>query len=1084
MLITMKLDNHSMNFYFALLIFIVSNVPSFAGDYNWNDLSLDTTLTCNDLVQISLDENCLVLVNPDMILEGFEDEFNDYSIDIIDEVGYPVPNPTDGTFLGDTIYVTVNHLPSGQSCWGRAIVKDKWAPQLTCSNYTFNCFESPDNFPDPDVWDNCDSSPDINVLSENIDKTNICDSVIITRVYQATDESGNQSNICEQTITTYPPITPEFPQDTVWTCLEYEAHPNIIQAKSVINNINLTGSGIPDVSQGDFCPYNVTHTDFMFTNGCGNTFTIIRTWTVINWCTDEIFTAGLNNTDNVQVITIEDFDAPIISRPDFTINANIGTAQNEECGSVDLLLPPLFIDDCHSVTVKIFTGIGEAIYLGADGSNGGYVPHPGLPIGVHNIIYWAQDACGNTDTTHVTVTVKDQTPPVVVCDELTNVSLGLSGLTSINASVFDDGSRDNCCLDSFQVRRMSFGCLPTDTIFQDSVVLCCADVGDTVQVILQANDCEGNSNECMVLVQVEEKLQPNVIFCPDNVTIDCEYYIDSLEIALSENQDSVLNRFGQAEFLDNCIANVSETVTINLDQCLQGDIIRRWVATDNNQNTSLPCQQRITVEHFSDWLVEFPADVEIECGIEIPDTGEPTIFYESCEMIAIAYEDEIFTVVPDVCFEIARTWTAINWCLVGTEIDNPLIENNEFELNFDLDGDDLKSKRLYKDGLNLTNFDPLADQFGSQPDGVVVYQQKIRINDSNAPVVNCSPKIEICIEDTTCMVTFELPIPEILDCGYSIETTANGDLGTGLGPFIDVEIGEYNMTYQANDNCGNNGFCETLVKVIDCKKPTPFCKDGLIIEIDEDSVIIVNAHILNDGSFDNCDGELIFSFSTDISDSLALFNCSTLGFQSVDIWVTDASGNQDFCETSVFVEDNNLICSGEPLISGVVMTSAADSIPDVSIHLNNHLDSATTNIAGEYQIPFTPGQDYSITADKSGNPLNGITTYDIVLISKHILGIKILDDPYKIIAADANLSNTVTTADIVTLRKLILQINTEFPSGQSWRFIDRNHVFPNPNNPFETVIPEFINFNNLGQEVKDADLIGVKIGDINFSASF
>jgi hypothetical protein len=66
--------------------------------------------------------------------------------------------------------------------------------------------------------------------------------------------------------------------------------------------------------------------------------------------------------------------------------------------------------------------------------------------------------------------------------------------------------------------------------------------------------------------------------------------------------------------------------------------------------------------------------------------------------------------------------------------------------------------------------------------------------------------------------------------------------------------------------------------------------------------------------------------------------------------------------------------------------------------------------------------DFTITPVKDDNPLNGVTTYDLVLMSKHILGIEPLGSPYKMIAADANKSNSITTFDIVELRKLILGI--------------------------------------------------------------
>lgn len=75
-------------------------------------------------------------------------------------------------------------------------------------------------------------------------------------------------------------------------------------------------------------------------------------------------------------------------------------------------------------------------------------------------------------------------------------------------------------------------------------------------------------------------------------------------------------------------------------------------------------------------------------------------------------------------------------------------------------------------------------------------------------------------------------------------------------------------------------------------------------------------------------------------------------------------------------------------------------------------------------------------------PSNGVTTWDLVLISRHILGVQLLGSPYKIIAADANANQSVTTLDMVAIRKIILQLESEFPDNTSWRFVDKDFVFP------------------------------------------
>jgi hypothetical protein len=115
---------------------------------------------------------------------------------------------------------------------------------------------------------------------------------------------------------------------------------------------------------------------------------------------------------------------------------------------------------------------------------------------------------------------------------------------------------------------------------------------------------------------------------------------------------------------------------------------------------------------------------------------------------------------------------------------------------------------------------------------------------------------------------------------------------------------------------------------------------------------------------------------------------------------------------------------------------------------------------------------------KNNDHLNGVTTYDLVLISKHILGVEPLGSPYRMIAADANKSNSITTFDIVEFRKLLLGIDDTLPNNTSWRFVSRNFVFTNPDNPFTDTIPEEIGF-TIPPPTNQVSFYGIKIGDVN-----
>jgi hypothetical protein len=86
------------------------------------------------------------------------------------------------------------------------------------------------------------------------------------------------------------------------------------------------------------------------------------------------------------------------------------------------------------------------------------------------------------------------------------------------------------------------------------------------------------------------------------------------------------------------------------------------------------------------------------------------------------------------------------------------------------------------------------------------------------------------------------------------------------------------------------------------------------------------------------------------------------------------------------------------------------------------------------------------------------------------------------IAADANKSNSITTLDIVELRKLILGIYTELPNNTSWRFVDGAYSFPNTLNPFEQLFPEDKKYPSLVGANLGQNYVALKVGDVNASA--
>ncbi len=1077
------------------------------------------TMVCNNNVQISVDPTadgtCTVDLTADMILEGAIPPGN-ILLEVMNGInvlysGINTVSFSGSPHLGQTLTVRATHVPSGNKCWGSILIEDKAAPVCYSGTVTIPCTSDYNNVAFPDADDNCDLSPVVELVNQNVNTSTQCSPnggyVTVTRTFIAVDESDNQSAPCTQTIIINRPAFVDFPNDIKWECTQYASYPGITAATALhptvkalengTNEINATGittpsvlsntgSGIPGGIVGQYCNYQYTHANQTLAT-CGNTFKIVRTWTVLDWCTGQVVTSNPQGEDNIQIIKIVDSTPPVVVRAPFSVPANITGVHPNPCKSTGFLQPATVTDNCNDWTIRIFTPVGEATYVnGVDGENGGFIPSPGLGLGTYQILYQATDACNNIAELYVNVQVIDNIVPTTICDEITDVNLSSDGKAVVNASTFDDGTFDNCCLDEFVVRRMDGDCNGAFDNFGPTVTFCCSDIGNNpIMVVFRAIDCFGNTNDCMVEVNVNDKLPPIVLTCPPAQTITCDNYLLNYAAGVANGNYSVLNGFGTPSFYDNCDYDITHTVTVNLNNCTEGQLIRTWVASDQNGNAT--CTQVINVSHVSNWVVEFPADFTGICvDGQLPDTGEPEIFHDECELIGISHEDQLFTIVPDACYKIVRTWTAINWCIYDDFGYNAYSEAGKAEcnLNVDWDGDGDKDCRTFRDGWNVTGSP-------GTPDGYIVFKQTIKVIDNEAPDFTI-PTIDGCIVDTDCDTDITLPYPDITDdCSLAFDVDITGDLGsfnniTGDVTVADVEIGEYDVHYAVTDNCGNTGYQTVTVVVEDCKLPTPYCVNGLVIEIMQTGMIEIWAEDFDAGSFDNCGGVQL-SLSPDVNDINAIFTCDDLGQNPIQLWVTDIYGNQDYCETFVVVQDNLFSCNsaGGPTVAGAIANEEDEGVENVTVELSGNGNvSQLTSANGSYSFQDVEnGGDYTITPVYDENDGNGVTTYDLVLITRHILGIQLLDSPYKIIAADANRSNAVTTADMVDIRKIILQLLLKFPNNTSWRFVDKDFVFPDPAQPFGSGFPEVISFNNLTADQLFADFVAVKTGDVNGSAS-
>jgi YVTN family beta-propeller protein len=169
-------------------------------------------------------------------------------------------------------------------------------------------------------------------------------------------------------------------------------------------------------------------------------------------------------------------------------------------------------------------------------------------------------------------------------------------------------------------------------------------------------------------------------------------------------------------------------------------------------------------------------------------------------------------------------------------------------------------------------------------------------------------------------------------------------------------------------------------------------------------------------------------------------------------------------------------------ISGAIKRETGGNIA-ATVKIYNTRDSINKAEGSFYSFPSVPmGESYRVKPERNSDVLNGVTTYDIALISKYILGIDPAKSHYQLIAMDVNRSGEVDAADMLTIRNLILRKSTNFPNNTAWRFIPKSYVFKNPSNPFAEDFPEILTYTQPTESITDADFVAVKVGDANLTA--
>jgi hypothetical protein len=363
--------------------------------------------------------------------------------------------------------------------------------------------------------------------------------------------------------------------NTTFTCSNVGANTVTLTATDVNGNVNTATATVTVIDTvAPFltgCPTDITVNNLInncfqtvmfeppvFTDACGIASVVMSNSNGVNCfpaacCAGKVsgqFPVGVttvtytatDNNGNVTVcsfnITVVDNDAPHINNcpADITVNNTPGKCQNDQV----MWTPPTPSDNCPSWTMTA-----------------SHYPGQSFPVGTTTITYTVIDGANNTATCSFDITVIDNEAPVAVAQNAT-IYLDGTGNASVLTSQIENGSYDNCGIDSIWLSQYNFDC---------------SYVGNNT-VTMTVLDIHGNTSTTTATVTVIDNIAP--IVSVQNVTIQLD----------ANGQASTSASAIDNGTTDNCAIASLVVSQSNFDCSHVGQNTVTFTATDVNGNVS------------------------------------------------------------------------------------------------------------------------------------------------------------------------------------------------------------------------------------------------------------------------------------------------------------------------------------------------------------------------------------------------------------------------------------------------------------------------------------------------------------------
>ena len=939
---SLEIDNGNTSQDFDCTTVGANTVTLTVTDVNGNESTCDAIVTVQDTISptaicqsitVQLDANGDLTITSADVDGGSTDNCGIASLEI--DNGNTTQDFDCTTVGTNTVTLTVTDVNGNEStCDAIVTVQDTISPTAICQNITVQLDANGDlTITSADVdggsTDNCGIASleiDNGNTTQDFDCTTVGTNTVTLTV---TDVNGNEST-CDAIVTVEDTISPTI----VCQAITIELDPS---GTVILTAVELDGGTTDNCgtvtfdidaadSQWTCADVGIQTVTLTATDTNGNTSTCDAQVTiednVVPTVSCQNITVYLDGTGNVSIdaedvnggsnascglasltVSPNAFDCSNIGANTVTLTATDSTGNVTTCNAIVTVLDTISPTAvCNNITVDLDVN-GDIIITAAE-LDGGSTDNCTVAsvtvdsgqlntnldcstVGSNTITLTVTDVNGNFSTCDATVTVEDNTNPTAACASVT-VQIDANGESMITPVLVDNGSNDNCGIDSLSVLPASLDC---NNIGANSIVLTVYDVN-------------GNISTCVATVTAQDTISPTAVCTDVTVQLDPN---GTATIAAGDIDDGSFDNCGIQSLVIDVNTFDCSTIGGNTVELTVIDVNGNASTCTANANVVDEVDPNVICQNLSVYLdasglaIITAADIDNgstdACGI---DTMVLNVYEFDCSDIGV--NPVTLTVTDnygnfDICQAVVRVFDTISPVTVCQDITIQLDAAGAASIvAADVDGGSTDNCGIATLSIDQTIFDctqvgpntvtlTVVDVNGNQS----TCQATVTVEDNVNPNANCQDiTIYLNANGEASILASDINVGSNANCG--VDTVF-----VNPNTFTCAEVGNNTVTLTVVDNNGNQSTCTANVEVLDTVAPIAICQD-LTLQLDGSGQASTTATAVDNGSFDNC---AIASLIIDQTD----FDCSIVGANTVTLTVTDANGNVSTCTSQIAIED-------------------------------------------------------------------------------------------------------------------------------------------------------------------------------------